>query len=193
MTAVRVIAWIVIAIMGANMANVLLNSGLHHGVGFDTFLAGSGDPWQLFINNDLVTGLLFMVSWIAFREKGGRLLDIIAWIWMVMWWGNIVVAVYMLRAAGQADGDWQRFFLGRRAGVVGAPPVPAAGRAFCGLAAILVSAWLIWSVQAVGFAAIPTFGYVLGFLPIILSFALVAFPARAIPVQGGNHVHAEIR
>ncbi|NWK97867.1 hypothetical protein DM806_19845 [Sphingobium lactosutens] len=187
------IAWIVIVIMGANMANVLLNSGLHHGVGFDTFLAGSGDPWQLFINNDLVTGLLFMVCWIALREKGGRLLDIIAWIWMVMWWGNVVVAVYILRAAGQSDGDWQRFFLGRRAGLVGASSVPAAGRAFCGLAAFLVSVWLIWSVRAVGFAAIPTFGYVLGFLPIILSFALVAFPARGIPVSGGSHVHAEIQ
>ncbi|WP_145902355.1 MULTISPECIES: hypothetical protein [Sphingobium] len=193
MTTVRVIAWIVIAIMGANIANVLLNSGLHHGVGFDTFLAGSGDPWQLFINNDLVTGLLFMVSWMALREKGGRLLDTIAWIWMVMWWGNVVVAIYVLRAVSQANGDWQRFFLGGRAGVVAAAPVSAPGRALCGLGAILVSAWLMWSLQAASFAAIPTLGYVLGFLPIILSFALVAFPARPMPVSGGNHVHAEVR
>ena len=54
------------------LRHVVFNSGMHHGEEFDTFPAGSGDPWQLFINNDMVTGLLFMVGWMIFREQGGR-------------------------------------------------------------------------------------------------------------------------
>jgi hypothetical protein len=181
MSGVRILAWIVIAIMGVNLANVLLSSGLDHGVGFDTFLAGASDPWQLFINNDLVTGLLFMVGWIALRERGGRVLDSIAWIWMVMWWGNIVVAVYILRAAGQAQGDWQRFFLGRSAGVVAGPPLPLAARLSCGLAALAVLGWLGAGMVATGGAVVPLIGYGLGFAPIILSFILLAFPATQHP------------
>ena len=44
MKAARILAWVVIAIMAVNMANVAFNSGFHHGAGFDTFLAGSGEP-----------------------------------------------------------------------------------------------------------------------------------------------------
>lgn len=191
MKAARILALVVIAIMGANMANVLLNSGMHHGVGFDTFLAGSGDPWQLFINNDLVTGLLFMVGWMIFREKGGRTLGTVAWVWMAMWWGNIVVAAYVLRAAGQANGDWSRFFLGRRAGVatVFSPAAPI--RALCALSAITVLIWTIFGIRAAGFSPIPTFGYIMGFAPIVLSFALVALPPRR-DISGNDHVRAHV-
>lgn len=178
MTGVRILAWIVIAIMGVNMANVLLNSGMDHGVGFDTFLAGASDPWQLFINNDLVTGLLFMVGWIILRERGGRVMDAVAWIWMVMWWGNIVVAVYVLRAVAQARGNWPRFFLGRAAGVTDGAPLRVPARIMCGVAALAVLAWTTAAVAAAGGAVIPTIGYVLGFAPIILSLALLAFPTR---------------
>lgn len=178
MKGIRILAWIVIAIMGANMANVLLNSGFDHGAGFDTFLAGASDPWQLFINNDLVTGLLFMVGWIILRERGRRGLDTLAWCWMVMWWGNIVVAAYVLRAVGQAQGDWHRFFIGRPAGVVPAGGPSSTMRLLCGLAALAVLTWTGRGILATGGAPISILGYLLGFIPVVLTLVLLAFPAR---------------
>ena len=112
---------------------------------------------------------------------------------MTLWWGNIVVAAYVLRAAGQADGDWSRFFLGRRAGIVPAAPLSAPVRALCGLAALAVLIWTGLSVQAVGFAPIATFGYVMGFAPVVLSLLLLAFPSQtARRFSGDDHVRADI-
>lgn len=168
----------VILVMGVLMANILIHDGMDHGVGFDVFLAGTGDPWQLFINNDLVTGLLFMCGWIMLRERGGRVIDTVAWVWMVMWWGNIVVGAYVLRAAWQSGGAWPRFFLGRHAGVFRGVGLPVLVRGLAGLGAIGVALWLAGAVMAVRGAAIPTTGYLLGFLPVIVSLLLLAFPAR---------------
>ncbi|HUD94478.1 hypothetical protein [Sphingobium sp.] len=183
MKGARILAWVVIAIMGVNMANVAINSGMDHGVGFDTFLAGSGDPWQLFINNDLVTGLFFMVGWLIFRESGGRMAETVAWVWMVMWWGNIVVAAYVLLALWQSQGDWARFFLGRRAARLPSLRLVGAVRGASALAALAVTIWTGTGIVAVGFAPIATFGLVMGFAPVILSLLLVASPARvATPV-----------
>ncbi|MEJ7935301.1 hypothetical protein WG907_13685 [Sphingobium sp. AN558] len=193
MTAPRLLGWLVIAIMSVLMANILIHDGMDHGVGFDTFAAGASNPWQLFINNDLVTGLLFMCGWIILRERGGRVIDTIAWVWMVMWWGNIIVGVYVLRAAwqagagqagtGQSGGDWHRFFLGRHAGSL--PPVTIAAplRMLAALAALAVAIWTIWTIRATGFAPIPTMGLTLGFAPIVLTFALLALPARPAPAR----------
>jgi hypothetical protein len=178
-TAIRIVAWVVIVLMAANGVNVAINSGFDHGVGFDTFLAGAADPWRSFIGNDLVSGLLFAVSWMIFREKGGRTIDIVAWVWMVMWWGNVVVAVYVLRAVARSGGDWQLFLLGRRAGLGDAPPIAPMLRLCCGLAAVVVAIGLAFAVQRTGFAGIPTFGYLAGFLPVILSLALLARPRPA--------------
>lgn len=178
MKGARIIAWVVIAIMGVNMANVAINSGMDHGVGFDTFLAGSGDPWQLFINNDLVTGLFFMVGWLIFRERGGRLSDRIAWVWMIMWWGNIVVAAYVLLALWQAGGDDRRFFMGRREALLPALRIDDVVRLASGIMALLVAFLTLGGIVKVGFTPIATFGFVMGFAPVILSLLLIAWPSR---------------
>ena len=173
----RILGWLVIAVMSVLMANILVNDSMDHGVGFDVFNAGAGNPWQLFINNDLVTGLLFMSGWILFREKGGRIIDRICWVWMVMWWGNIVVAAYVLRAAWQAQGDWLRFFLGTRAGALRARKIPGGARILSVALAVIVAGWTVWTIAATGYAAIPTIGCVLGFVPVVLTFLLLAMPA----------------
>ena len=169
---------LVITVMSALMANILIYDGMDHGVGFDVFNAGAGNPWQLFINNDLVTGLLFMCGWIIFREIGGRLIDTICWVWMVLWWGNIIVAVYVLRAVWQSTGDWNRFFLGRRAGALRPIGFVAPLRALCVLVAVAAAIWTWLTIDGTGFAPVPTFGLVLGFAPIVLTFLLIAAPAR---------------
>jgi hypothetical protein len=180
MTAIRIVAWLVIVLMAANGVNVALNSGFDHGVGFDTFLAGAADPWRSFIGNDLVSGLLFAVSWMIFREKGGRTIDIVAWVWMVMWWGNIVVAVYVLRAVARSGGDWNLFLQGRRAGLAEAAPLAPMLRLSSALAAMAVAIWLAVAIPRTGFAGVPTFGYLAGFLPVILSLVLAAMPRRSV-------------
>ncbi|HET8612128.1 MAG TPA: hypothetical protein VFL92_05115, partial [Sphingomonas sp.] len=165
--------------------------GFDHGVGFDTFLAGQSDPWQTFIDNDLVSGLLFAVSWMIFREKGARTIETVAWVWMVMWWGNIVVAIYVLRALAQSDGDWRLLLLGRRAGLESAPQIAPMLRLCCAAGALAVAIWLMIAIPRTGFAAIPTFGYLAGFLPVILSLALIALP-RPAASQEKIHVGADV-
>ncbi|WP_313806873.1 hypothetical protein [Sphingobium sp.] len=174
----QILSCLVIAVMGSLMMNILIHDGMDHGVGFDVFLAGAGDPWQLFINNDLVTGLWFMCGWIVLRERGGRVMDVVAWVWMVLWWGNIIVAAYVLRAAWQSGGDWSCFFMGRHAGPSRQAVPSFLVRTGSGLAAIAVALWLARSIAAVRWAGIPTTGYLLGFLPIILTLLLLAFPDR---------------
>jgi hypothetical protein len=187
MTWPRTIAAVVMLLAALLMLNILVNDGLNHGVGLDTFLAGVASPWQLFIDQDLVNGLLFTVGWVVFRERGGRVINTVAWAWMALWWGNSVIGAYVLLACAQCQGDWHRFFLGRRAGVLkriwnGAP----LQRGASGFGAVLAAAYLAHGLSAAHFAGIATFGYVAAFTPVILSLVLLAFPARStenLPVQ----------
>ncbi|MEO0030466.1 MAG: hypothetical protein RIS94_224 [Pseudomonadota bacterium] len=177
MTTARNLGLFVIAVMGALMANILVHDGMDHGVGFDVFLAGSGSPWQLFINNDLVTGLLFMCGWVLLRERGGRRMETAAWIWMILWWGNIVVGAYVVRAAWQAQGDWPRFFMGRHAGHLREIAITPAARVIAGLGALGVAMWLAGALIGTQGAAIPAIGYALGFAPVVLSLLVLATPS----------------
>jgi hypothetical protein len=177
MRAIQGIAWLVLVLMTVNMANVAVYSGMNHGVGLDVFLTGSKEPWQNFIDDDLVTGLLFTCSWIIFRERGGRPFDTVIWIWLVVWWGNIVVAAYVLFAVRQSGGDWSRFFMGRHApgrtvepAVLLSLPLRLAAAA----GGIASAAYLLASLAAIGFSGIAAFGYIAGFLPVVIAFFLVA-------------------
>jgi hypothetical protein len=60
---------IVIAAMAVCGVNIASTDDIGHGAGMDVWLAGTADPWQLFINLDLMTGLLLAVSWIGWRER----------------------------------------------------------------------------------------------------------------------------
>lgn len=179
----QILGWVVIVVMGSLMANILIHDGMDHGAGFDVFLAGAGDPWQLFINNDLVTGLWFMCGWIILRERGGRVIGTVAWVWMVMWWGNIIVASYILRAAWQSAGDWPRFFLGRHAGALRQTGLSSIIRAGSGVIAIAVMLWLAQALMMVRGAGMATAGYLLGFLPVILTLLLLAFPGKSVALK----------
>ena len=180
MIAIRRVAIVVIVLMSTLGANIILNDSLGNGLGFDVFLAGTGSPWQLFINNDLVSGLLFTTSWIIYRERGNRTLDTVAWVWMALWWGNIIVACYVLVALRQAAGDHARFFQGARAGAL-APAWPHPSRPLqlllLALAAVVTAALAQTLVGARD--AIAAIGSLLGFAPLVLTFALLAFPGAA--------------
>ena len=182
MKTIQVIAGAVFVIMCANVVNVAVNSGMDHGVGLDTFLVGLRSPWTNFIGTDLVMGLVFSLSWLVFRERGNEALATIAWVWMAAWWGNIVIAVYVLKAAREAGGDWSVFFMGRHApaGVMQrgwARPLPL--RWLCLAGAVLVALYMVYGVVKCKFSALPTLGYLAGFLPVTLTLALLGRPVRA--------------
>jgi hypothetical protein len=180
MSAVRRVAILVIVLMSALGANIVINDSLANGLGFDVFLAGAGSPWQLFINNDLVSGLLFAVTWIIYRERGNRAMDTITWVWMALWWGNIMVAAYVLVALRQAAGDDARFFLGKRAGAL-AQVWPAPSRVskilLLLIAAVIIAYLGMLLVSARN--AVAAIGSFLGFAPIALSLALLALPSTS--------------
>ena len=179
MKTIRILAVLVLVIQLVNMGIVLAGSGMGHGAGFDTFLAGMRDPWQNFINNDLVMGLLFTMSWIVFRERGNGVLQTVAWVWMAAWWGNIVIAVYVLKAVSEAKGSWPVFFM--RGHAPGAQsfasfviPGPLRMASLAGAALVIV--YLVYGLLSCRFAAIPAIGYVAGFVPVALSLALLGRP-----------------
>jgi hypothetical protein len=183
MKIVKAVALLVLVVMLANLFNVALNSGMSHGVGMDTFLAGVSDPWQSFINCDLVAGLLLMAVWIGFRERRGRRIQTIAWIWMAMWWGNVVVAAYVLRAANESGGDWSIFFMGRNApGVVIDQPAaenPLSLRVLFALAAVGVTTFVLGGLRDTGISGLAAFGYLAGFIPVVLTLVLLALDRDA--------------
>ena len=177
MNKLRVLALAVLGIMLVNVVNVAVKGGMDHGVGMDTFLAGMGNPWQSFINTDLVVGLWFPAAWILLRERGSRTIETVVWIWLLLWWGNIVLAVYVLRAVRQANGDWNLFFLGRSApgAATDRPTVTSRSpyRYVWFAAAAAVAVYVAISLSRVGFTGLPAFGYIAGFTPIVLALVLL--------------------
>jgi hypothetical protein len=144
----------------------IANEGAGHGAGMDVFLAGyRSSAWQAVINADLIVGLLIVVCWIYWRERGAA--SALSWIAVILWWGNIAVAVYAYRQLGRSGGSWRQFFLGHRTEGTSAnndTPRVRAGwyRALLYLAALAIAGFIFlrcWSAQ---FALVPTIGYVWG-------------------------------
>jgi hypothetical protein len=177
------IAVLVSIAMVALFGNILLNGSLDEGLGMDRFLAGLADPWTTFIGFDLMSGLALMACWIAYRELGGRLLDTVAWILCLTWWGNLVPALYIRVSLRQSDGDPARFLMGARAGALRPvwPATRAAPRLAALTAALSVAVFAAWKISLLGLGALAGQAYVPGFAPVVLAFILLAFPARQTP------------
>ena len=73
-----------------------------------------GYPWFHVSMVDLYVGFLLFGGWILFRESS--LLKAIGWIVLVCLLGNLVTCIYAAIAMMRAQGDWQQFWLGDRAG-----------------------------------------------------------------------------
>lgn len=175
-------AWVVgvFVLLAAGFVNIAWNDGFGHGMGLDTFNGGMADPWQAFINLDLVAGLLLPVGWIIWRELGSPVLQTVAWILLILWWGNIAVALYLLIAISRSKGDARIFFLGNRGGL--APlDLSRTMRLSLSLAAVAVAAVLANALLSVGFAGVPAIGYAsaLGTVVLLLA-AFAAAPDRTI-------------
>lgn len=171
------IAMLVIVVMSGFAIPILLHDSLGHGAGLDVFLAGRASPWQAFINQDLVSGLLLSLTWLVYREEGGRVIDTIAWVCMVLWWGNIVIAAYVLVALREAEGDPSRFFMGARGGMLrSAWPTPGIAVRIILLALATLTAVYLAGLLRGAEGGVAIAGALLGILPVTLTLVLLAFP-----------------
>ncbi len=176
----RNLACVVVVAMLVLAGNILLNGSLDEGLGMDRFLEGLADPWLTFIGFDLLAGLLLMSGWIVWRQKGERMADTIAWLLCLAWWGNVIVAAYILVALRQSGGDPARFFMGVRAGNLRSTWIPSGMVRVLALAGALgTAAFATMRVTHLGLSGLAGQAYVPGFLPVVLALVLLAFPSRA--------------
>jgi len=82
----------------------------------DFFAEGSklmSMPWGIVSLVDLYVGFTLFSAWIVFREKAW--LPSIIWVILMMVMGFWAGALYTYMALHNSNGDWQRFWFGKRA------------------------------------------------------------------------------
>lgn len=104
--------------------------------------------------------------------------ETITWVLLGNWWGNIVIATYILVALRQSGGDPARFFMGSRAGslraVWEAPPLPLRGPCLIGAAG--TAFYALSAMRALDFAGLPAQAFIPAFAPVVLGLVLLALP-----------------
>ena len=71
------------------------------------------NPWGVVSLVDLYTGFTLFSGWIIFREKS--FLRSLIWVLLMMVLGFFTASLYVLIAAYQSAGDWNKFWMGNRA------------------------------------------------------------------------------
>ena len=72
-------------------------------------------PWGIVSLVDLYVGFALFSCWIVFREKA--LLPSVIWVILMMVLGFWAGSLYTFLALQSSDGDWKRFWYGKRADV----------------------------------------------------------------------------
>lgn len=173
--AAKFVLIVAMAVMAFHFWLAIANEGVGHGAGMDVFMAGyRASAWQAVINADLIVGLLIVVCWIYWRERGAA--SALSWIGIILWWGNIAVAAYAWCQLLHTGGNWRQFFLGVRARSASTQGNATRVRnrwlrgLLC-LAALLVTGFIVFKCWSAHFAFLPTIGYVWGlgcFVPPLL-------------------------
>jgi len=70
-------------------------------------------PWGIVSLVDLYVGFALFSGWIVFREKA--VLPSVIWVVIMMIMGFWAGALYTFLALQNSNGDWQRFWYGKRA------------------------------------------------------------------------------
>ena len=71
-------------------------------------------PWGIVSLVDLYVGFALFSSWIVYREKS--VFRSVVWVVLMMVLGFWTASLYTLIALQTSGGDWQRFWMGHRAG-----------------------------------------------------------------------------
>ena len=104
----------VLAVLGTLAMGIVLA----YGFGLGSFAAEGGQllsmPWGGVSLVDLYVGFFLFSGWIFFRE--GVRLRALVWSAAVMILGSLAICLYVLATLRASQGDWHRFFLGRRGG-----------------------------------------------------------------------------
>lgn len=69
-------------------------------------------PWGIVSLVDLYVGFTLFAGWIVYREES--VWRAAVWVVLLMVLGFFIGSLYALIALIQSDGDWQRFWLGKR-------------------------------------------------------------------------------
>ena len=72
------------------------------------------NPWGIVSLVDLYTGFFLFSGWIIFRE--GLSLRSVVWVVLMMVLGFFTASLYALIALYQSEGDWEKFWMGKKAG-----------------------------------------------------------------------------
>jgi predicted small integral membrane protein len=70
-------------------------------------------PWGIVSLVDLYTGFTLFSAWIVYREKS--VLRSVVWVFFMMTLGFFTASLYTFIALQTSKGDWQRFWMGKRA------------------------------------------------------------------------------
>jgi hypothetical protein len=70
-------------------------------------------PWGIVSMVDLYVGFILFSAWIVFREKSWW--RSLIWVVLMMVLGFFTGSLYVFVALQTSDGDWKRFWMGRRA------------------------------------------------------------------------------
>jgi hypothetical protein len=74
------------------------------------------NPWGIVSIVDLYVGFILFSGWIVYREKS--VFRSIIWVILMMVLGFFTGSLYTFIALQTSDGDWQRFWMGKRAKAV---------------------------------------------------------------------------
>jgi hypothetical protein len=70
------------------------------------------NPWGVVSMVDLYTGFALFSAWVVFREKS--IARALVWVMLMVVLGFLTASVYVFLALQASNGDWQRFWMGKR-------------------------------------------------------------------------------
>ncbi|MGC9396386.1 MAG: DUF1475 family protein [Anaerolineae bacterium] len=70
-------------------------------------------PWGIVSLVDLYVGFTLFSAWIVYREKS--VLRSVIWVFFMMTLGFFTASLYTFIALQTSQGDWQRFWMGKKA------------------------------------------------------------------------------
>lgn len=180
MKTAKALCLIAIVVALIHFVLALRATGPSAGLGLDAFLLGYlSNPWQAVIGIDLMLGLMLASAWIYWREAD-RAVGL-TWIIVMLWWGNLILAIYLYRQLSRRDASWASVFLGQHAdsatpddALVLAAPL----RILLMLAAIALAVFAAWGCVSVQFALVPCVGYLSGVGSLSLGAMMMAIRTR---------------
>lgn len=103
----------VISILGLLAMTVVLVYGFNAGNFREDGAELLSNPWGIVSIVDLYVGFILFSGWIIYREKSASRATL--WVILMMVLGFFTGALYTFIALQTSDGDWRRFWLGKRA------------------------------------------------------------------------------